>query len=90
MTAPGTTVRHRPTIVRGVDAFGRTYQHRCTCGDHGQVRASRQMAEADQQQHIEALPRVPADQQCRDPRAHDRRPWEPCGLCADQLSLLDL
>lgn len=83
--------RHRPKIARRMDpSWGRVYQFRCTCGARGEEYAARQMARADEQEHVAALPRVPADQQCADPQRHGTRPWERCGVCADQLSLFDL
>lgn len=84
------TVRHRPHIARRFDPTGRrTYRMECTCGTCGEERASRRMAAIDQARHLEALPRVPADQQCRDPQRHGTRWWEPCPTCAGQLALFD-
>jgi hypothetical protein len=82
-----TMTGHRPTIDRVPRAGVRLYQLRCTCGIHGRERSSRRVAEIDQADHIGALPRVPAAEQCQMPRQHDRRAWEPCLLCRDQQAL---
>ncbi|WP_344941540.1 hypothetical protein [Actinomadura miaoliensis] len=80
-------VRHRPSIEQGADDYGATYRMCCTCGQQGEAHASRRLAQYDLDSHVSALPRVPVYQQCRDRRAHDRRPWEPCATCAGQMSL---
>jgi hypothetical protein len=94
MTAKPTTpvpVRHRPQIERRLDAAGRkTYRLSCACGHTGQEHAARRMADCDLNDHILALPRVPAAEQCRDPQRHGCRHWEPCSVCRDQLPLFDL
>ncbi|MER7209819.1 hypothetical protein ABT340_22385 [Streptosporangium sp. NPDC000239] len=88
-TAPA-SVRHRPKVIRTAEDIGTVYQFVCLCGATGEEQAARRMALVDLNEHVLSLPRVPADQQCRTPRAHGRSPWEPCGLCADQTSLFDL
>lgn len=89
-----TPVRHRPKISRTLDELSGTfvyqYQFRCTCGALGEKQAARRMAQTDLDRHVLALPRVPAAQQCRHPRQHDRRRWEPCWLCERQELLFDL
>ncbi|GAA3037579.1 hypothetical protein [Streptosporangium longisporum] len=86
-TAP---VRHRPTVERGVGTVGRVHRMLCTCGERGRDWSVRSMADRDVTLHLMDLPRVPANDRCRDERRHDRRPWEPCEVCADQLPLFDL
>lgn len=66
------------------------YRLRCTCGRTGEVRTARVLAAADLAGHIQTLPRVPVDRQCRHPGRHRRRPWEPCGLCTGQGVLFEL
>jgi hypothetical protein len=85
-----TTIQHRPAVTPGVGAVGRIFQMRCTCGEIGREWSTRAIATRDLAQHLLTLPRVPAAQRCRAQRAHDRRDWEPCGVCADQLPLFDL
>jgi hypothetical protein len=88
MTAP---VRHRPVIERGADATGRrTYRLACTCGTGGEEHAARRLAEWDLDKHVAALPPVPAARQCRAPKRHGCRFWEPCALCEHQTVLFDL
>lgn len=84
------TVRHRPAVERTRDGTRLAYQARCTCGYRGWLEVTRRSAEWELAQHVRELPRVPAAQQCRDPRRHDRRPWEPCALCEAQTPLFDL
>ncbi|GIH63991.1 hypothetical protein [Microbispora siamensis] len=86
MSAP---VRHRPVIERGFSETSRTYRMRCTCGVSAEDQAARRMAEIDLREHVQSLPYVPVDQRCRDPKGHDRRYWEPCATCANQLALFD-
>lgn len=81
------TTRHRPAArACSVNNLVR-YRLRCSCGAAGPARQSRAEARRDVQAHIESLPPVPADQQCRDPKTHGVKAWEPCPLCADQLPL---
>lgn len=86
MSAPA-EIRHVPEIRRSA-RLG--YQMRCPCGARGDDHAARRLADVDAAQHIAALPRVPAAQQCQAPKRHDRRDWEPCELCASQESLFNL
>jgi hypothetical protein len=84
------TAGHRPVIKRGVDSFDRkVYRMVCTCGARGEEHAARRLAEWDLNEHVSALPRVPAAQQCHTPKTHDRRPWEPCQACERQEALFD-
>ncbi|GAA3801715.1 hypothetical protein GCM10022226_21930 [Sphaerisporangium flaviroseum] len=87
---PVAPVRHRPQIERGADACGKTYRLACTCGTRGEEHCARHLAEWDLNEHVAGLPKVATGQQCRDPKRHDRRPWEPCGLCERQELLFDL
>jgi len=82
-----TAVRHRPKITRRVEDGEKVYRFTCACGLEGVERASRKMAAADQADHLASLPKIPADQQCRDPQRHRTRWWERCPVCADQLPL---
>ncbi|GAA3165625.1 hypothetical protein GCM10010466_65500 [Planomonospora alba] len=84
------TARHRPEILRRRDRVGRVYQLVCTCGQAWDEHVARRLAEVDMSEHLLSLPPVPAAQQCRDPRRHDRRDWEPCQVCAAQVTLFDL
>ncbi|HLV71722.1 MAG TPA: hypothetical protein VKY91_02975 [Vulgatibacteraceae bacterium] len=79
--------RHDPAVARTRDEGLPAYQARCTCGYRSVPHATRRMAEWEISQHVAGLPRVPADQQCRDRRAHRRPVWEACPLCAGQLSI---
>ncbi|MET8140400.1 hypothetical protein ABZU32_08845 [Sphaerisporangium sp. NPDC005288] len=84
-------VRHRPVIARGVTDLGHTsYRLDCSCGTTSKEHSARRLAEWDLGEHVATLPKVPAGQQCRDAKRHDRRHWEPCTLCAGQASLFDL
>ncbi|MBB4920977.1 hypothetical protein [Streptosporangium saharense] len=83
-------VRHRPKITRTAGEVGTVYRFTCPCGAAGEDQPARRLAQADRNAHVLSLPRVPAAQQCQDPRAHDRSPWESCGLCEKQLPLFDL
>ncbi|MFD8534314.1 hypothetical protein ACFV0L_43590 [Streptosporangium canum] len=89
-TAPAAPVRHRPAIRRGAGTLGRVYQLVCSCGQSGREHAARRMAQVDLNAHLLALPPVPAAQQCHNPKQHDRRGWEPCGICEHQTALFDL
>lgn len=83
-------VRHRPAIVRGADENGHTtYRLACPCGATGEEHAARRLAEWDLNEHVAALPRVPADQQCRAPKRHGVCHWEPCEACEHQTTLFD-
>lgn len=66
------------------------YRCVCACGHQGPVRATRYEALRDAVQHIRSLPAVPAEARCRVPETHHIPAWEPCGLCAGQMDLLDL
>lgn len=90
MSHPATSIRHRPDIVRNADEYGTTYQMRCSCGVTGRKQPARRLAQLALNDHVLSLPRVPAAQQCTDPARHDRRHWEPCAVCADQVPLFDL
>lgn len=84
-------MRHRPRVERSLSDRGlRVHRMVCTCGERGQERGMASTAQQDSVSHVADLPRVPAGQECRDPRRHDRRPWEPCALCAAQMPLFDL
>ncbi|GGL56571.1 hypothetical protein [Planomonospora parontospora] len=83
-------LRHRPKVVRTADDVGAVYRMTCTCGTTGRDWYARPPAKEELERHIATLPRVPAGQECRDPKRHDRRHWEPCGLCAGQEALFDL
>ncbi|MBG0819091.1 hypothetical protein [Planomonospora sp. ID82291] len=84
-------VRHRPRIARRPSITGsRIYWLVCTCGTTGREWFARGPAVEELERHIATLPRVPAGQECRDSKSHDRRDWEPCSLCAGQLALFDL
>ncbi|MET8146360.1 hypothetical protein ABZU32_39140 [Sphaerisporangium sp. NPDC005288] len=92
-TAPPSTpapVRHRPKIERGADAVGKTYRLTCPCGTRGDEHAARHLAEWDLNEHVAGLPKVPAGQQCRDSKRHDRRAWESCRLCEHQVALFEV
>lgn len=82
--------RHRPTIKTGTGHVGVVYRMRCTCGASGDDQPVRSLAKRDIDNHLRTLPLVPVEQQCRDPRAHGTREWEPCETCANQLPLFDL
>jgi hypothetical protein len=87
-------VRHRPVIEQTVsDGCAVAYRLRCTCGEAGQEWGQRAAAGYDKFIHVNKLiadAAIPAGQRCRFPRAHDRREWEPCALCAGQESLFDI
>lgn len=83
------TVRHRPRIAKGWDAYGRTYRLVCTCGREWPAHSERTLATYDRDRHISTLPPVPQHLQCRD-RRHRVPVWEVCELCASQLSLFSL
>lgn len=88
---PAAPVRHRPKVARTVSPCGGTvYRMVCTCGQTGRQWPARGPAREELERHITALPLVPAARQCHAPRAHDRRAWEPCGLCEHQTALFDL
>ncbi|WP_432924280.1 hypothetical protein ACQPZZ_29070 [Microbispora sp. CA-135349] len=88
-TAAAAVVRHRPAITRGANEFGATYRLVCTCGRAGEQYQVRGLARVDLDRHLTALPLVPEQQQCRDPKRHDRRAWEPCELCEHQTVLFE-
>lgn len=79
-----TPTRHRPKVRRRPNG-GHWFE--CSCGLRKPTRDTRPLAARDRDQHIKSLPPVPADAACRYPRAHDRKPWEACASCVDQLEL---
>ncbi|GLZ15849.1 hypothetical protein Acsp04_60840 [Actinomadura sp. NBRC 104425] len=80
-------MRHRPYVEPVVDGCRIGYRMRCTCGQAGEVYETRRVPRYEVDSHIATLPRVPVGQQCRDRRAHGRRPWEPYELCTNQMAL---
>jgi len=81
------TTRHRPA-ARAISRDGLIrWRMACSCGAAGPARRTRAEARRDVRAHIENLPPAPADQQCRDPKNHRTKEWEPCPLCRDQLPL---
>lgn len=83
--------RHRPIVASAIArGAGLVYRMRCTCGASGADQPTRGLARRDLDAHLTALPLVPPEQQCRDPRTHGTREWEPCETCANQLPLFDL
>lgn len=83
-------VRHRPKVAMSYEetdeGWAAIYRVACPCGDAFPSHFTRKDALAVRDNHY-ALVAPPAEERCRDPRAHRNRWWDACPLCAGQASL---